>query len=55
MPRKQRFKPSRKPKPIEPVTDANTTNENKPQDTTRTPAVLTTDTTPTTGDVGNET
>jgi hypothetical protein len=35
MPRKQRFKPSRKPKPAEPSMDASA-NENRPVDDART-------------------
>jgi hypothetical protein len=55
MPRKQRFKPSRKPKPIDAPVDPSTLNQNEAQPASRPPAVLTPETSPTNGDVSNET
>jgi hypothetical protein len=55
MPRKQRFKPSRKPKPIDPAATPTTTNENAQQGASRPPAVIATETSPSPEDVSNET
>lgn len=54
MPRKQRFKPSRKPKPVEPAMPSTTANENAPAEPTQRNALVS-DQSPPREDVSGET
>ena len=54
MPRKQRFKPSRKPKPVDQTNQSTTANDNGPSEPTQ-PNVMASEPTPSHEDVSRET
>ena len=55
MPRKQRFKPSRKPKQVEPATTQPTTTDTAAQQDASRPITMPIQVTPSTSDVSGET